>query len=60
VRQNIFEHINFIYLTEFPIIVLFGCGPIYPVYKGAHNFHPSPLGFTDENIWEWWCENGKC
>jgi len=59
-RQNIFEQIHFIYLTEFPFIVLFGARDSYMVYKGTHNFQPSPFGFTDENIWQWWCEKGKC
>jgi len=59
-RQNIFVQIHLIYLTEFPIIVLFGARDSYMVYKGTHNFQPSPVGFTDENIWQWWCEKGKC
>jgi hypothetical protein len=59
VRQNIFEHINFIYLTEFPIIVLFGARHIYMVYKGTHNYQISPF-YGEANIAEWWCENGKC
>jgi hypothetical protein len=28
--------------------------------ENMHNFQPSPFGFMDENIWEWWCDNGKC
>ena len=59
-RQNIFEHIHLIYLTEFPFIVLFGEYDSYMVRKGTHNFQPSPLGYSDDNIWEWWCDNGKC
>ena len=59
-RQNIFVQIHFIYLTQFPIIVLFSDKDIYMVYKGTHNYQPSPLGITDENIAEWWCDGGKC
>jgi peptide/nickel transport system substrate-binding protein len=59
-RQNIFEHIHLIYLTQFPFIVLFGEYDLYMLHKGTHNFQPSPLGFTDDNIWEWWCDKGKC
>jgi serine/threonine protein kinase len=48
-------------LAEFPIIVLFGPKDIYVVHKGIHNFQPEPTGgFETNNIWEWWCDNGKC
>ena len=60
-RQKIFEHIHYIYLTDFPIIVLFGWKDIYMVHKGTHNFQPGPIeAFETNNIWEWWCDNGKC
>jgi peptide/nickel transport system substrate-binding protein len=59
VRQSIFVQIHQIYLTEFPFIVLFGGKlPAY-VRKGTHNYQVSPIGYTS-NIWEWWCDNGKC
>lgn len=61
VRQQIFQQIHQIYLTEFPIIVLFGPNDIYVAYKGTHNFQPeTPGGDETYNIWEWWCDNGKC
>ena len=59
-RQNLFEQIHSIYLTDFPLIVLFGEYDIYMVRKGMHNFQPSPLFITDENIAQWWCDGGKC
>jgi peptide/nickel transport system substrate-binding protein len=59
-RQNIFEHIHLLYLTQFPFIVLFGEYDHYILRKVTHNFQPSPLGFTDDNIWQWWCDGGKC
>jgi peptide/nickel transport system substrate-binding protein len=59
-RQNLFEQIHLIYLTDFPIIVLFGGFDLYIVRKGTHNFQPSPLDITDENIAQWWCDGGKC
>ncbi len=61
VRQKIFEQIHNIYLTDFPIVVLFGQKDIYLVHTGIHNFQPEPTGaFETDNIWEWWCDNGKC
>lgn len=59
-RQQIFAQIHQIYLTDFPFIVLFGAPIIYKVRKRTHNYQPSPLGLEDENVWEWWCDNGKC
>lgn len=59
-RQSIFVRIHLIYLTQFPFIVLFGVNDLYIVRKGTHNFQPSPLFIADENIAQWWCDNGKC
>jgi ABC-type transport system substrate-binding protein/serine/threonine protein kinase len=60
-RQIIFDQIHSIYLTDFPLIVLFGSYSFYIVHKGTHNFLPSPLFWGDTiNIWEWWCDQGKC
>jgi ABC-type transport system substrate-binding protein/serine/threonine protein kinase len=59
-RQNIFVQIHLIYLTQYPMIVLFGENDIYMVRKGTHNFQPSPLMIADENIAQWWCDGGKC
>ncbi len=60
VRQQIFAQIHQIYLTDFPFIVLYSPPQIALVREGTHNFLRSPLGIQDENIWEWWCDNGKC
>lgn len=59
-RQQIFAQIHQIYLADFPFIVLYSPPVIFIVRKGTHNYQPSPLGFQDENVWEWWCDNGKC
>jgi ABC-type transport system substrate-binding protein len=59
-RQNLFEQIHLIYLTDFPVNFLFGVNDFYMLRKGAHNFQPSPLFITDENIAQWWCDGGKC
>jgi len=59
VRQQIFLQIHQIYLTQFPFIVLFSPTSFALVHKGTHNYLPEPFNDT-YNIWEWWCDNGKC
>jgi len=60
-RQQIFDQIHSIYLTKFPFIVLNGEEDLAIVRKGTHNYLPGPLGASETiNIWEWWCDNGKC
>ncbi|HEU0003555.1 MAG TPA: peptide ABC transporter substrate-binding protein, partial [Ktedonobacteraceae bacterium] len=60
-RQNIFAQIHLIYLKDFPMVVLYGSKELYLVRRGTHNFRPSPTGaYVTDNIWEWWCDNGKC
>jgi ABC-type transport system substrate-binding protein len=55
VRQQIFEQIHQIYLTQFPFIVLYAP----TVVALAHNYLPGPFTGT-YNIAQWWCDNGKC
>ena len=59
-RQNLFEQIHLIYLTDFPLIFFFDEVDLYMLRKGTHNFQPSPLMIADENIAQWWCDGGKC
>jgi peptide/nickel transport system substrate-binding protein len=60
-RQQIFKQIHQIYLTEFPFIVLYSPTALSIVRKGTHNYQPGPLGSIETvNIWEWWCDGGKC
>ena len=56
----IFRQIHQIYLTEFPFIVLFSPPDISIVRKGTHNYQPSAIEGGTVNIWEWWCDKGKC
>jgi peptide/nickel transport system substrate-binding protein len=59
VRQQLFIQIHQIYLTQFPLIVLYSPMAYALAHKGTHNYQPGP--FTDTyNIWEWWCDGGKC
>jgi peptide/nickel transport system substrate-binding protein len=60
VRQQLFYQIHDIYLTDFPFIVLFGWLDLSIVRNGTHNYSPSPIAGETVNIWEWWCDNGKC
>ncbi len=59
-RQQIFEQIHLIYLTEFPFIPLYFPLDVAVVRKGTHNYQPSPFTGETINIWEWWCDGGKC
>jgi peptide/nickel transport system substrate-binding protein len=59
VRQQLFVQIHRIYLTQFPFITLYSPIHFGLAHKGNHNYLPGP--FRDSyNIWEWWCDGGKC
>ncbi len=60
IRQQIFGQLHQIYLTEFPFITLYSALDIALVHKGTHNYQPSPIEGGTSNIWEWWCNKGKC
>ncbi len=61
VRQQVFRQIHEIYLTEFPFIMLYSTpDPLAIAHWGTHNYLPSPFVGETVNIWEWWCDNGKC
>ncbi len=60
-RQQIFRQIHEFYLTQFPFITLYGLlGSLAMVRKGTHNYQISPFFDEFNNIWQWWCDNGKC
>jgi ABC-type transport system substrate-binding protein/serine/threonine protein kinase len=59
VRQQIFTQIHYIELTQFPFIVLYSFPDIAMVRKGTHNYQISDVE-TVTNVWQWWCDNGKC
>jgi peptide/nickel transport system substrate-binding protein len=60
-RQAIFTQIHVFYLTQFPFITLYSLlGSFAMVHKGTHNYEISPFFDEFNNIWEWWCDNGKC
>jgi peptide/nickel transport system substrate-binding protein len=60
-RQQIFDQIHQIELTDFPFIVLYAPYDIAMVKNTTHNYSPAPTGASETiNIWQWWCTNGKC
>jgi ABC-type transport system substrate-binding protein/serine/threonine protein kinase len=60
VRQQIFQQIHRVYLTQFPFIVLYSPTTFGLVHKGTHNYQPDPFKGQGINVWEWWCDHGKC
>jgi peptide/nickel transport system substrate-binding protein len=59
-RQQIFNQIHQLLLVELPFIVLFSDTVVALARKGTHNYQLSPFAGETVNIWEWWCDNGKC
>ena len=60
-RQQVFNQIHQIYLTEFPFVTLYSPPDLAISKSGTHNYVPGPTGSSETvNIWEWWCSNGKC
>jgi peptide/nickel transport system substrate-binding protein len=59
-RQQIFHQIHQIYLKELPFITLYSPTDLSIVRKGTHNYQPGPFAADTVNIWEWWCDKGKC
>jgi peptide/nickel transport system substrate-binding protein len=60
-RQQAFNQIHQIYLTDFPLITLYGPVDIAMHKNNVHNYNPGPEGASETvNIWQWWCTNGQC
>jgi peptide/nickel transport system substrate-binding protein len=60
-RQQIFDAIHQIYLTNFPFITLYSPVDLAMHKKLVHNYMPGPEGAAEDNmIWLWWCEGGHC
>jgi peptide/nickel transport system substrate-binding protein len=60
-RQQIFNQIHQIYLTDFPFVTLYSPPDIAMAKKNTHNYAPGPTGASETvNNWEWWCDGGKC
>ncbi|HAG99077.1 MAG TPA: ABC transporter substrate-binding protein, partial [Ktedonobacter sp.] len=60
-RQQVFNQIHQIYLTDFPFITLYGPTDIAVAKNTVHNYLPGPEGASETvNVWQWWCTNGTC
>ena len=60
-RQQLFDQIHQIYLTDFPFITLFSPVDLAMHKKLAHNYMPGPEGAAEDNmVWLWWCDGGQC
>jgi peptide/nickel transport system substrate-binding protein len=59
-RQNLYDQMHEIYVTDFPFITLFSSESITVVSKRVHNDEPSPILGETTNVWDWWCDQGKC
>jgi peptide/nickel transport system substrate-binding protein len=60
-RQQVFNQIHQIYLTDFPLVTLYGPTDIAVVKNTTHNYLPGPEGASETvNVWQWWCTNGTC
>jgi peptide/nickel transport system substrate-binding protein len=60
-RQQVFNQIHQIYLTDFPMVVLYGPTDIAMHKVGVHNYNPGSEGASETvNVWQWWCDGGHC
>ncbi len=60
-RQQIFNQIHQIYLTEVPFITEYNLLDVEIAKKGTNNYKPGPFGASETvNVWDWWCNGGKC
>lgn len=60
-RQQIFNQIDSILLTDLPIVPMFYPSDLSVVRKSGRNYHPGPFGASETvNIWTWWCAGGDC
>ena len=60
-RQNVFNQIHQIYLTDYPFITLYSPVDIAMSKNVVHNYTPGPEGASETiNNWLWWCTGGQC
>jgi peptide/nickel transport system substrate-binding protein len=61
VRQQAFDGIHRLELTDFPFVVAFSLPDVAIHKQGTENYAPSVAGMGETiNIWQWWCDNGAC
>ncbi len=60
-RQQIFDQIHQIYLTDFPFITLYGPVDLGIHKNTTHNYNPGPEGASETiGVATWWCTGGTC
>jgi peptide/nickel transport system substrate-binding protein len=60
-RQQIFDQIHQIYLTDFPFVTLYAPVDIALVKSTGHNYNIGSEGASETvNVWNWWCTGGTC
>jgi peptide/nickel transport system substrate-binding protein len=60
-RQQIFNQIHSILLSDVPVAVEYSPDDLSIVVKGTHSYAPGPfLSSETVNIMNWWCDKGKC
>src|SRR6266567_240098 len=59
-RQHLFQQLHQIYRAQLPFITLYSATLLFIVRKGTHNYLPGPFLEDNVNMWEWWCDGGKC
>ena len=58
--SRLFVQIHQIYLTQFPFITLYSPSDLYDRAQGDAQLPAQSFAGETVNIWEWWCDNGKC
>jgi peptide/nickel transport system substrate-binding protein len=60
-RQQVFNQIHQIYLTQFPFVTLYAPVDIAVVKNTGHNYQIGSEGASETvNVMNWWCTGGKC
>jgi len=60
-RQQAFNQIHQIYLTQFPFVFLYSPVDIAVVKNTGHNYNIGSEGSSETvNVMNWWCTGGKC
>ncbi len=60
-RQQAFNAIHQIELTEFPFAILYSPADLGIAKTTAHNYGPGPEGASETiGVDKWWCTGGKC
>jgi peptide/nickel transport system substrate-binding protein len=60
-RQQAFDQIHEVYLTQFPFITLYSPTDVSVNKNVTHNYAPGPEGAAETvGVMNWWCTNGQC